>query len=578
YPEFISAEGNLYSFLLTWIQYVTDKQRDYEKAIRFNKKAIETFPENEKLKENLIYVYSRYGEYLSIKNRYNEAVSRLEEGKEYLPEYSGEFDKIIKSVYLNHAGQLSNKATFEKAFKVIDEALSKYPDDTQLTKMKINLFADYGIYLSTKGSHISIDIINKGLDEFSDNDKLKNTKVNIYKNLWSQMMKKNDFEKAQTLLEEAKDYSNLRDSEYEKMLKQIYVKKISELVKNDKFNEAVKTLNEAFALFERKASLVQSAKYTMQEYNNSLINRNLEYEKVLNIYKDLLNQSKENKDFTNIIYSYLTDYIQHSIQELLRKDNKEKTLEYIGTANSVFTDLTFDEIFNNTYIKILDRIVDKGNYNEAIQFFFNTEAVNEDENMKNYLYNLIYKNIRQNKEISTTEAFNTFKSIYNNYDKGNATLEGMILAFYTEEIKREIHNIYIKKIPIDEQEREKAMEELNALINESIEFFEKNNIDDKLQKFYISISVTYYRANNTPQALKYSKEGYLKYKDNEILKNNTIGFYIERAKELVELNKDKEYPYREAIELLQEAIKLFEEEDRGKLNQLLSKYLEESRS
>lgn len=575
FPEFKEAHSNIISILLSWLQHLTDKDKNYDSSINFNKKCLKVFPDTKELKQSYIYTYSKYAEYLSIKKQYPIAIKILEEGKQYLSDYNNSFDELIIVTYNNYILYLDKNAKYEKAFEVLEEAMLKYPNEKNINELKINLYYNFAILLSSKGDFKCIELLNQALIEFPDNNQLIQAKVNAYKNLWSYNMKLNDFDTSFSILNEALKNSNLGDSEYSKLLKDTYLTKISKLIKDKDFESSFALLKEIYSKFKNDKDVINTTRYLLQEYINILSKNKIKYEDALKLLSDLLKDNTQNKTYSNLIKEYIQAYVNDFIQKLMQKNKMEEALEKIDYAEGKFDNLDFEKIYAHVFLHIIKNKIENESYQEGLNYLISCKKYSDNTKIKNQVYNFVYNDALKKNKLS--EALIFFEKVFEEYDNTNDALKEIILSIYSENIKRNIQNIYVKNLAFDTDKRNIKIQELEDLIYKALSFFKKYKLNTELAKLYIIISVEYYRVNKIDMALKYSLEGYLKYKDNEILKNNTIAFFIERAKELVKINKEEKKPYEAAMELLQEALQYFDEEDQTLLKQLLTQYIEESK-
>jgi hypothetical protein len=658
YPEFKDAKTNMVSILLKWIQYMTDNQRQYEEAIDFNKRSIELLPENEGLKDNLVYVYSRYSNALTISKNgedYTKAISILEEGKDYFTEvdYKNEFDELIKINYINHAGSLNNKARYEEALAVIDEGLSKYPDEQRLKDLKVDVYSNYALHLSSNGDKKAIDIIGNAMNEFSSRkrkEKLSNKVIDVYENLWSERMKHDDYKGAFDIIRLAENNLNLTDKirkKVDSLTKRTYINRINHNVKNstDKsFQQALTDLLTLYTNFKKDRSIIRTANYTLQKYSDFFLNNKKPLNDVLSEYSELLSQTKDISDLfkevkfytgyyikmyiqnqwdnsssindkkatlnllDNIIYDVFTDFtlkligveevreidIEEDLKPILNLNNAQvKDFEDNGLEREDLDILNIKDYYFLLYQQYIHNIVDEYSYQSAIDEFFSTERIRDNQTLKNALYSFILRNAqREDKKQTSLEAY---KYAYSSYDQGNEELVNRILSIYVDNAKNQI-NMLAKNEP--ENISDDITDEERQIIQEAVNFFDKNDLIKYEQTYYINVSNHAYRSNNIKLALAYSKEGYLESKayidkiesdftvltfdkdiedNHELLKKNTITLYINRAYELLNLNQNTEEPYSKPIQLLEESLDHFTEEERKSLQELLTEFIEKSK-
>jgi len=388
-------------------------------------------------------------------------------------------------------------------------------------------------------------------------------------------------------------------------------------------------LAEAFTInaLKEDKNLIQTTKYTLQEYSSYLVKTKSKFEDTLKIFVDWLGKSYYYDNFYKEVRFYTGYYVRNYIQEEWKKARDEQsketilrtleTLVYDNFPNIALTlmNTTLDklneknssklrdlsslkkaldipetklrelekreealtlkdlDIFNlsdyygNLFFEYLQYKVDNGNYSEAVSYLLSSKWFATSSLVKDNLYNYIYKKAQQHRRIQ--DALELFKETYVKYDRESEALSSLILSIYAEDIKSKIKEIYITKKYNNENDRQNSIAELDNLTNNSaIRFLDDNKMHLELQSLYIIVSVEYYKASNLENSLRYSLEGHRKYnqlgepivgpdkkehryykklqvysqqkkqelfdKNREILKNNTIKFYLERAKELVD--------------------------------------------
>ncbi len=656
YPDFKDAKTNMISILLKWFQYMTDNQRKYEDAIKLNKKSIQVFPENEDLKKNLVYIYSKYSKALTISRNgedYRKAIELLEEGKSYFTEekYRHEFDELIKVNYINYAGSLNNKAMYDQAIEIINEGIEKYPEESRMKDLKVNIYTNQALYLSSNGDMEAIDVINNAINEFTSESRkemLSSKVINVYENLWSDKITKNEYDEAFNIIQYAKDNLILNETirkKLDNLSQRTYIDKINFYVKKlseEGFQQAIADLIELNAKFSKNRSIVRTTNYTLQQYSEYLIYNDIPLNEVISAYTNLLIQVKDISGLFKEVKFYTGYYIKMYIQNQWDNTNtlEEKkatlsllesliydvftkfTLQLIGVDEAREIDieqdlkpimnlnnkqvnkfkeegvdkydldlLKIEDYYFNIYQLYIQILVEDYSYQDAINEYFSSDKINDNDIIKKALYSFIIKDAQRTDKITT--ALNAYKYAYSSYDNGNERLINRILTIYTKEAEDKINRL-------SENEPENITditEEEKLITEEAVNFFQNNDLFKYEQSYYINIANFAYRRMYLKLALSYSREAYLKSKDyiervendftvltinediqenHEILRKNTITLYMNRAKELLSLNQNTEEPYSKPIKLLSESLEHFTEEERKQLQSLLTEYIEKS--
>lgn len=573
YPEFKDAINNIVTVILRWTQYLVNKSiNNFENAVELNTKAIELFPEVEDLKKNTAYLYSKYTNYLNLKNEYIKSIEILNNAIENYPDIKNELGEMLIITYINYAGYYFNKNEYENALAVVNEAQSISNNNDKLNSLEKTIYKGYALHLSKEGNNKATDIINDAINEYSKDKNLKQTKIDVYKNLWTESINNRKYENALSILEDAKENSNISDRTYNDLYKNTYIDKINKLVKDKSYDKAFDTLEDTAGDFKNDNDMKRTVKYVFSQFTNNLITKNIDYEKAFESLINLIKRFSNEPLLSTEAEYYLTEYVKDRVQKEYHNGTIDSAKEKLDYAYSKFPTIELNDLHKLIFTGILMDKLDTG-YDDAITYFFDSKYA-EDDTTKNVFYNKLYE--KATNEKVKDEAMEIFEDLLTNYDKNSQTISSMLLGLYTDTIKLEINRLYKVDFYKSEKDFSDAQTYLENLITHSKEFLFDNGLDSELQKFYIIVSVEYFRVNNLVDALMISKEGFINFKDNEILKNNTIGLYLERAKELVKINKDTETPYQEAILLLQDGLQILEDDDQILLNSLLTKYIEES--
>ncbi len=332
YPDLKDAQNNVLSILLNWMQYLSDERLEYDKAINFNKKAILSFPEIDELKQNLLYLYIEYSRRLMLNSEYESAISKLNEAKSYFnnEEVNNQVDKLIKKAYLKHGEYLRDNAHFNKAIETVNEAISSLGDDEDLLRLLMHTYIAYAKSLSYKGKRESIDLMTTAFDNAPSSEQNKKTlysaMIDVYKNLWSDKMRKSQYDgeyNAFHILKEAEKYYDEMDKEieYNRLLAQTYSDKSYSLVAGNtetNYENALNTVNEAYNLFKEDNNKInKTTKYILQEYMNYLLKNDYDIDSVLNgVVINWIEKSSNNKAFLDNVLYYSSDYLKKYYKDL----------------------------------------------------------------------------------------------------------------------------------------------------------------------------------------------------------------------------------------------------------------------
>lgn len=619
---------------------------DYEKAIAklqevknyFNNEEI-----NNQLNKLIKKAYLRYGEYLRDNARFDKAVNVLNEAMSIVGE-DDELSMLLMHIYIAYAKSLSYKGK-RKSIDIMNTAI----DST-------NSFEDN-----------KKTLYNAMIDVYKNlwSDKMRNKQYDGETNAFD-------------ILDEAEEYYNEMDKgiEYNRLLAQTYADKAYYLVgKNTEtdYEKALSTMGIAYdVLGDDEEKINKATKYTLQEYMDHLLRNNAESDKVLSdIIIKWINESSNKKSFFDKVLYYSSYYLKtfyknlwddtptynekkevlnnlkdivynqipsvtlsllniadieeikdfDKIKELLSlSDSKINYFKENGITKEDLDLLGLENFYLDLFSELLEDYVDDYSYDEAIGMLFNPTdkdssyiRISTNNTIKNHLYDEILSHSKENESIEKGKF--ALESALTRYDNNNEVLRSMILGIHSTKIKNRITDLFLNKIPKDEEKRNEEIAKLEQRLtyydvdenpddvekaNESsINFLRDNNMHIELQKLYLIISTMFSGFNSYENALKYSLSGHLEYrgkkfyqnspekkdifeKNKEALKKNTLDFYLKRAEEILAIEMEKAMqvikenegkvvrkpvpnPYIEPIDFLSDALENFDIEEQDPL-------------